>query len=519
MPRPLIADSDDESEAPYSPPPQYRQERDASSGIQSHETASTDPLFFQRVFTEHSVAAREQQLHQAATDMVDEETSSVNPKTHRASAQAPQDTTPQKNENGDPWQVPSSPGLEAEGVSDVTEPLRLGDENKSSTVASSRKRRPLSNSLTPRKATPEDDSGAGEGSRNHRARKRRKKDTFNPMIEKPSVDIIDISSSSDSEGTEVYGRQVGHQKQASLMVAPPRLCDSQKKQYEAIGTQSTEVLSSATRRRIREDMHRSSGTATNINTPRSDDPLIEAGVSTQAAAGRSRASRIRRRSSSPDVISADTIDAIEQGEPQATMEDDDPLVDELADLDHVEDPQPKWLDTDDDPDYGSPVKSPPKKRRRGRPKKGETAQQIGTKPTAAGETGDVKDLPAPVRKKRGRPRKSEVKVSPPPEEDQGDGLGSPAAEASVAVDEKEQENAGDIATNEQGSDGETSKEKVTQETGLTTTTAEAVKTPPKTKTAAMAETKVTASKLGGPVYRVGLSKKSRIAPLLKMVKK
>lgn len=179
------------------------------------------------------------------------------------------------------------------------------------------------------------------------------------------------------------------------------------------------------------------------------------------------------------------------------------------------------------------------KRRRGRPRKNSDVNELDKDP-AAGSASKIEVVPheAP-KKKRGRPKKQPAARSREQDEAEEEIIPPQINAPDIPVLEGEDRVAGPEAENSsQGTDApretkrrkqeapETEENPDTLEPMKETVESEAVMTGRKgakaastTTTASTASSAPKASRNTKPAYRVGLSKRSKIAPLLKMVRK
>ncbi|KAM4059207.1 hypothetical protein HRG_007931 [Hirsutella rhossiliensis] len=323
--------------------------------------------------------------------------------------------------------------------------------------------------------------------------------------------------------------------ESSFLVAPKPLSASQKVEYQSVDL----VQSISSLRQPEVPYHKmcSSGTATNINTPRSDmasshDVGIMAPTPESERIGNMRRTRPpprRRRSSSPDVIAvtSDGRDKELAEKPQLETAS----VGDAAPDGHVLDAEFAEQQADDDSDFDvapEPVKS---KRQRGRPKK--NAMNENTKKSSATAVVDagtgLTDIP---KKRRGRPKKAK---QPTEAEQKRPGHSASETAASASVEEPsdvdaaqglpEEDKTGPEETDQAFGAGAPKEEATGSSNGPNATEerGEANEVDRGTVEEARDKSKMKGSSwlesAGKPVYRVGLSKRLRIAPLLKSLPK
>lgn len=579
MPRLFIADSDDSDDGGFSNPPSPRGDADAivvpggtttarSSGHLSHATASTDLEFFQTVFDEQNDAALlggdavhhelsssvghgaidlsrvatrlDTSLLTSVTDPIAEKGRRVS--SGRDTNELTQVTTPGREKKGsekDPWEFPSS----AEAAKPSTRKLKPA-RKKSPTQTS-----PLTGSRTGEHHATEEITGRGT--------KRRKLDPSQQSELQNDVDLVTMPLSSDMD---TVGRVPGALApssclvptlppgtDSSLLVVPKSLTSSQKKEYQSVVVTSSDSTA-PNARLLRGQQYGlvvgSSGSVTNINTPRSEyksshDVSLQSGLRNatqmeQVTAG----SPQLRYSSSPDVISVVEPTARstqvgkrkrkpkEGGSGKVAREEETA---EWEDTAH----QPQTRDDDlqangEEEDEFIAPKEERQKKPRGRPKKKtgyDSAPGIANQPAA--HTADEKASNT-VKKKRGRPKKTVLEA-----EERPSSLG--AGDDSIGNQEGGDGGQPDETRFTPGEAGEEQPSKATEEslqTGQQGSAAPATANgcgsgelaatdatvPVQDKAKAGNRTPLAAGS-GRPLYRVGLSKRSRIAPLLKMVRK
>lgn len=573
MPPEFVADSDDEDD--YSLPPSPRGAAGntgnaaaaRSSGHTSHATASTDLAFFQGVFDEQNDAAQDYAVDNAVQGGTEQDgvlspmlpgraarrtqtsddalllTSITDPTTGkgprlssgRVTNELTQVTTPgrgREGTEGDPWDVPSSPEAEASGRT-ARKPVKL---SKKSLIQASH-------------------DTHGDDSR-QKSRKRRKLEPSQQSEGQNDVSLVTIPG--DGMNASMPGASVPSSyvvptlpaaSDSSLLVVPKSLTASQKMEYESVHLASSD--GPAPDVRLLRGQHYginlgSSGSATNVNTPRSDgksshvastqpQALPSLGDATQTASLEKASppqKRLQRLSSSPDVISmaepTTNGTQVGKGKPREGEEDQTSDWGEGTAYRAKGRPDDLRANDEDDSDYSAP-KAVQQKRPRGRPKKNTGS---GSPPAANPQASHAKDgNPATKQtKKRGRPRKSvvEAEKSPPT-------LGAVDADAHEldsadnardgGQPEKTRFPLGEAVGDETRLNGTPGKQTGQDSTGATTTASgcgpgELAATDAGSHGQARAGSRgPSGAGSGKPLYRVGLSKRSRIAPLLKMVRK
>lgn len=372
------------------------------------------------------------------------------------------------------------------------------------------------------------------------------------------------------------------ENETSFFVQPNGLSNSQKMEYQSVHLDSSGHNEHDTLLPLPHfdtQVHASSGLATNINTPRSDLPYVSQGPPQPSEPPASLMSRPKRssrlrRNSSPDIISTGETPAKRRRTLRNTeaIPDTTPIIEEVLDvpekkaeeIQHEDDSKTNNVQANhDESDYApEAVKQPIKtKKTRGRPKKVANTQATQTTPAVKSPAGDG-EPGARQKKRRGRPRKSDqvaaVEKSPQVETISSEGVahiqkseskedfesgthsrvdetshkqedleGStgtkveartvPAPGTGNELEEKLKEISDNAVTVPSLKKSETASSK---DSGSRTTmsekagTSDAKKTPDQKKPAIKGLTS-----MSKPIYRVGLSKKSRIAPLLKSLRK
>ncbi|EQL03932.1 hypothetical protein OCS_00375 [Ophiocordyceps sinensis CO18] len=569
----VIADSDDDIDErgnPLSPQPiQATASSDAHARSSDHvslATGSTDPAFFQSVFNEQNEAATHETRQKSAVNRSVAALSSAVARlggevtaSSRISDSAP---TSQQSAFGefpsptsqrhhvammatatkDVWDVPSSPERKA-----LSGPSKMKGSRSKGVKITRGSRKNLE-----RLGCESEDEAKGEESRGHgrvdltpaKERKRRRLDLCGSSWDTFSPGLTTILSQDEREplneremGDAAVGELVPTLPESSFLVAPIPLSASQK-----FGYQSIELVQGSPPSRNPEVPYNkmgSSGTATNLNTPRSDiasshDVGIRAPTPESEAICNKRRMRPpprRRRSSSPDAIALTSHrqdkGAAEKPEPKRASGTGDAERD-----DHLLDEELGGQQADDDSDFAVAAKPVTGKGPRGRPRKG--AGSGGGKKTGAAAAADAgtqsKDMP---KKKRGRPKKVKQGMKA---DQESPGRVTLEAQASAGVEE-----LGDVdAPRERPEDNKASSEKrgpCSPSQRHREEASDGSKRPTAAEERAGKEDEIGRGKVeeatdkskvkgsfllglaGKPVYRVGLSKRLRIAPLLKTLPK
>lgn len=546
MPPAIIADSDDDSDGAQSPALTPGGPIDdglllptRSSDRVSLATNSTDPAFFQGIYNEHKAAADQQALNFGADGGLEP--------ADAAGQEAPPSRTGARD---DPWDIPSSPEakiakkvkpLAAKRTTSVkvTRGLRknlerlgyesVSDDNHDEPVQERRKRRKVGGT------------------------RRSQKDSNDVSLVELPLDGELQSVASQSNSTEVASNGgMGPPTDIAstpLLVAPKQLSASQKLEYQSMEAPSSSPPMRAME--LRNPAVGSSGTATNVNTQRSHMmSSYDAGLTVRTpehemirATRRASPTPRQRRNSSPDVITS-MPPPTQTPKPNATrVKQVGTSTAEAARESHsAGDDDEVWVaskvEEDEASDYAAPEKQAKPKRQRGRPKKGGEDKSDVTSTAAAQESA------AKPKRKRGRPKKSETVAK----DDQGSSVTHDTSHRQAATDEK----LGHVAEGYHTAEGDVDKEpslptsttKPPQKSpgkaeipgGLEETPADPVEacvpesagqqTPVREERKLQKngdlQNRQSASKLdsaGKPVYRVGLSKRLRIAPLLKSLRK
>lgn len=570
MPQAVIADSDDDFEdgRGHSPAAEGVERPEGEGPTRSTDaTTSTDASFFQRIYKEHRDAARRDHRDETAEDG------------KRESAVADTNGAAAMNEaSQDPWDVPSSPEVRLTKRANerfrqttsikVTRGLRrnlemLGYESENDVGgldATSPKRGRKRRKASPRKNPQATRRDSDEARLVDNAQFTRGNPDDIRLVESPLHDDAKFleHSRDDLNASVVVLPQLPDKDTCPyLLIAPKTLSTSQKLEHQSIKP----VPSSP---RVRSpNAHlatlASSGTATNANTQRSNLPssydlgprVVTPEHEAIRATKRIRSPR-RRRDSSPDVITSmappsrivnlgskrtrlvqsstteakETRPDCEDGNCQAEMAPSG----QAEDKGHL--------------DPSAPDKAATGRKRRGRPIKdmGTGEEEPDVVSTLNGEGVAAESEKKKKKKKRGRPKKAEA--APLAEESTAAGDNGPK-ETQAVVDERARNGEED----EPGEDDAGGGGNGPEDASPTRCEAldEAAKDTPgsgveatATVTAAREEKAVLGPSQGGkgtgqeagkgasrqgaagtarPMYRVGLSKRLRIEPLLKSLRK
>ncbi|PNP40431.1 hypothetical protein TGAMA5MH_07758 [Trichoderma gamsii] len=624
----MIADSDEESDsneqivAPSPVTVPQAQTRSSEQG--SLATASTDSALFQQIFNEQNAAACERALqlqlqqeledapHQSSAMTIPDVpfqrttkgfyhsslTSVTDPRSEmsrnfpamRSSERTLERTQERTQSAVDPWEVPSSPGapnLQEEQAKDQggDAPDQSYGGDKSPLGADT----PLENRW--------DDLERMEG----RDKKRRRLDESEAALSQSNdVDLVmsphesklistnDELETAAASSTSLPAIPIGDtnsafQNNSSIVRSVPS--DAVNGASSAIPRYNNLLLKQQTQYAVG-----SSGSATNINTPRnqmfsipsfgSKDP--EEQESTTTTKKIEYRNFISRRGSSPDIISAPAPD-LDEVAPEPRYSPDlnpEPKVDQEYhdDRDHLADqpPLPEELTPEELPPEGSdaefvarPTPAAKSKKKRGRPKKSlETDEPPPVKlaESPAPATDAISPVPTTQKKKRGRPKKQSdepavesallAAATPTPavrgEKKTGgkkkvtkgrkklvvlsDSEGDHSATEDLAAEEPGGQDAVEETLKPEATEddqkraasGKKSKAKASlDDQTILDDKSEDEDEPKEIKKHSTLEKEersgdkkgLSALGLAKPIYRVGLSKRSRIAPLLKSVRK
>lgn len=509
-----IPDSDEEEPA-FHPLAAIEETMDEDEGGGGRPDAvrsgSTDPAFFQSVYDEHQEAAR----------------------------QVSRATKPQADKAAeDPYDIPSSPE-----------------------VVSARKRK-----AKPRSSNADEGQDQASSQRKRKTTRREEEDADQvSLVKVPSQDDPSWNdhpaSLDDGMPSTLDPLQALPQLQPVAPVAPIAVMDSSG----FVPTQDQGPLATG-----RGGLIKSSGTATNINTPRSLPPSMPLDVATQENTAPKGTDPVWI-DSSPDMLTASMTPRLSRRARNAAsrvnqmtpvVEDGPP--DELEEA-PIAPPEPEspGYTSNDEPVAKKPAKA---KKQRGRPRKKavpepapEPALEVANGPGIINEAANVApeappediapaeapgEAPAqpaaskkPGRKpnkKRGRPKKSDkaaptadtkpLEEAPPiqdadPEEKQDvqdHKEPEPKPKQAKTPKSKGRDHDSDAFDPEGDTPAKKGKEEEEEETKPAIKTTPAVEPKKTLKASGIGPASTPGNK---PIYRVGLSKRSRIAPLLKIVRK
>ncbi len=532
----FIADSDDESEGnTFSPPPAAQAEdlpSFTSTGSEpvSLATSSTDPVFFQGIYKEQQIAAaREQQLRDGAGGSTNLQL-----------------TAPPGTEQTDPVSLPSQ---YPEGT-----PLAVGDANrgytshavKSAIMREKLARQDLVGSADPyafpssgeegqsgggRQAgwttattyTGAGDADVGENekmgppSRKRQRLSRRGNDAVDSSLPPTAPPIhssipptmppgyIDETIGADNaEIPSTLVPTISISEDPSLIINPRGLTSSQKEQYVAV---ELPLSSNPERQNELADISTQLLPQSSRKSQRQKTP------SKKSTPPKPRAARQRRDKSQPteDAMGSVQLGTPEQTQSTAVLPDSE---DEAFGQDDTQAAKENEPEDDIYEIQPSPVKATKK---RGRPKKVEKKTEQTEQATVVQPAAAEAKNPEKTAKRRGRPRKSEAVVVEEHEEEvtkvNAEQTPTKVAEGDVAKNETEDATSANLddVTTLQGIKVDDDEE--TPEAAAVT----AKQTPQKPTGNGKATPQ--RGSAGKPLYRIGLSKRSRIAPLLKSLPK
>ncbi|KAF4435974.1 hypothetical protein F53441_13360 [Fusarium austroafricanum] len=456
----------------------------------------------------------------------------------------------------DPWGVPSSPD-----ESPVRPKIKIKVKRSGAQSGSTR------DSQRPQESEKAPGSRSGRADNPPSGKKRRKASHSEPSFQGSNeVDLVTIPFSHDHQG-EYHESQPAPtpsmlpptlpiNEDDSFFIAPNHLTDAQKLEYESVQLHSSDSPNHQLPPVRQFEINlASSGDATNVNTPRSNAtylmstaPPPPASVMDlpRATIGQTTG---HQWDSSPDVISA--IDSPPRQKAtkhllEQTRHGDspEPANNEILEAQQTEQPELPAMQEAAFDNY-EPEKVAKTKKSRGRPKKKAAEEAV---PVAQTEVATPIEK---AKKKRGRPRKSEQpdKKEESPKVDQS----ASTNDASLSEEAERPEKKAKVEAEEDESKDELAEEtemgpslksnsrespvlKESDPYALTksvssmdddamskashATTAEKEEKQQKQQKPAISSRTSTPSKglssiINKPVYRVGLSKKSRIAPLLK----
>ncbi|KAJ6782226.1 hypothetical protein PWT90_10872 [Aphanocladium album] len=522
----FIADSDDESEGHgFSPPPaaqldEARSFASTKSDPASLATSSTDPVFFQGVYREQQIAAaREQQLRDGTGVHL-------------------QSTAPAGTEQTDPVSLPSQ-------YPDNT-PLTVGDGNRifavDSTTATGKMTGhgavgaadPYAFPSSPEQGPAGDaghevwmangssvayretwDTGRDENMRPPSRKRQRLNSQAHDNVDSslpptapplyssvpPTMPPADLNSTLDASNADVAGMlapTMSISNDPSLVIHPRGLTSSQKEEYVAVVLPAS---SNPERQAEYEELPNTllpqpSAASEHQKTPKSPSPSKE----------KRAKQRVKKKLSEAAVT-----ESIQLGTPERTQEDKPAMV--LADSEDegyeaIDTPAANEGQPEDDIYEMQPSPVKPAKKKRGRPKKQkEETPIVQTEPMEENKTGKT-------GKKRGRPKKSEAILV---EEEEVAGVNADEKPTIAGEDDKAEDRAQltiDTKVEDATTAGATNGD---DERQLEAPVVTAKETP--RKPAARGAATPQQGSAGKPLYRIGLSKRSRIAPLLKSLPK
>ncbi|UNI19857.1 hypothetical protein JDV02_006003 [Purpureocillium takamizusanense] len=546
MPPAIIADSDDDSDgaqdhvlAPEEPAEHGLLLATRSSDRGSHTTNSTDPVLFQNIYNEHKAAGDQQALTAGAGEGLE------------VGDAAGRTATPSRMDaQNDLWNIPSSPEA---NVAKRIKPL------SAKRTTSVKVTRGLRRNLEMLGYESVSDDNYDEPI--HERRKRRKVGASRDFQRSSNdVSLVELppdgglpSAASQSVSTEFAADQGVNlpmdRTSPPLLIAPRQLSASQKREY-----QSVEAPFSSPAGRIMEVRNPavgSSGTATNVNTQRSHMlSSFDVGLTVRTpehemirVTRRTSPTPRQRRNSSPDVITS-MAPPTQTPKPKATRaKQGGTSTGEATNPSHsVGKGDEVWAaskaEESEGSEYTAPESQVKPKRPRGRPKKGREDKPDATSTSATQEAA------AKPKRKRGRPKKRETLAK----DDHAMSVTDDASAVQAAADRKLSHVTKTDLASEGDVDNEPRVPTSTTDPQRGSSTKEGTRDGPKQTTTDLVEVPVpektgkepselgkkelpvndtvpnnrSTSKLdstGKPVYRVGLSKRLRIAPLLKSLRK
>ncbi|KAG5927256.1 hypothetical protein E4U42_002407 [Claviceps africana] len=453
----IIADSDGDESETHSPPHISNDDTErpkSSPHGTDHQSVSTDPSFFNSVFNEQQDAAREQPTKRDVIDLAEES---------EASAYVSFDQGYERVETGKDsiekslWDVPSSP--------EIMKPKRSAKRKTESNVTRTKITRGLRRQLDDiGYRSPDDEPTTPDISS-----KRRRMQAETGMPDDPPSTI-------------------SHGSGGSLLVVLKARTPARK----------TENLSPPTQPLKPCNMNiMSSGSATNINTPREVfTPLVKSSSPQRPSSLAPEDLGVRQKEMSPQRSTNIAIKI-----------DDDPVAAAINATDESE---------DDDVLYQEEARArhTTPKRPRGRPKKAMEA-------TAAAEESAVA---VRVKKKRGRPKKSD-KVDQNDDKTAvvSDGaspdMASVPGDKSPAREQQMDRDSANGATLQESKTTETETENKPQPPPANRTSRDESTEGPVKKDVMTKKAEAASSSCSRQLYRVGLSKRTKIAPLLKIIRK
>ncbi|KAM3499685.1 hypothetical protein MY10362_007071 [Beauveria mimosiformis] len=537
MARAFIADSDDESECDtFSPPPAAQAEEphsfvSATSEPVSLATSSTDPVFFQGIYYEQqSAAAREQQLRGVGA----------------GSGNLPM-TAPTGTEQTDPVSLPSQ-------YPDGT-PLVIGDSNRgnaSRAVKSAIIREKMTRQDTTRTADPyefpssaEEDQGSGARragwkmatgssvachgtggvavdeeenmappSRKRQRLSRHRNDAVDSSMPPtalpihssipPTMPPVNLNETIDARTADIMSSLMPTMPigdDPSLIINARGLTSSQKEQYIAVELPaSSDLQNQADQKDISDQLPpQSSATSQRQKTP------TKKSTPPKSRAAKQRHGKFQSGEDLTSSIQVNTPVETQEKHSMVVLPDSEDEGHQENDTQLAYDPEPQA--------EPRTMRAQATRRKRGRPKK--VVKQTEEAATTQLEV-EESQKPATVPKKRGRPKKSETLGVNEQEVIE--------VEAEEAPPKTADEHFANIATETEDTRG--SKVEDVISLNVKVDDAKICKPPPGVTAAETPQKpagKRTATPQKGsaskPLYRIGLSKRSRIAPLLKSLPK
>ena len=569
----VIADSDDEDELNCSQPPRSPEGSSfGASNIPGHASysESTDPAFFQDVLNEQSAAARGKSYETCLENMEPTGKPGGRVREQQDSAEASSVTSTDPLQAGtelegngnitrlrvmgskagaieadgrrgladDPWEIPSSPD-EARAMRVQRSKKRDGKRGKTSEATSG-----ASGNTTTNRSFQSSPFGVDEM---ETRRSKRRKVVTEPTVDHDAeeVDLVQKPPTQQSDG-DVRQLSPETMPPPTLPIDRSSFIVALKTRRRDAGQESGDEPSQdqgLSKPEAGVGLAQSSGSATNTNTPRSEPR------SSRRSKGESRQSNTKNQTNNDNdhetELWTSSLNDMGNNDPTVSVgrrgnrnpgPPQEIAIPQAEEADQSDSP-PLYEEQlpgsgDEESDFAEPV--PKAKKQRGRPKKAED-QKTTSKTKNAAEDHQTNDKStAKSKKKRGRPKKSDqpaVESKPPEDNFSIDAKEpSPIKAEDVAKEERSTSNVpeeGEIPVKDVKPEADQSRApgiadvhmRLETETGENTV--KHVKQEEEGKKTPYKPTKlgVTNSDGSKPVYRVGLSKKSRIAPLLKIVRK
>jgi hypothetical protein len=472
----------------------------------------------------------------------------------------------------DPWDVPSSPERPVRPKIKIK--LKRSGAQSDSTPESRSVKESVKVAKTPSsRSEPAGDSPSSK-------KKRRKVDHPDPSFQGSNeMDLVTFPFSHDHEGDyresqpaptpSMLPPTMPVDEEASFFIAPNHLTNAQKLEYESVQLPSSgsPYHQLPPVRQFEIQNLASSGDATNVNTPRPNATYLMSTAPPpssimdppRATIGRSNG---QRWDSSPDVIAAIDSPPREKAASHRELprQDDvpEPIDDGAMEVQQIEQAELPVLQETVSDNYEhemavKPTKTKAKKSR-GRPKKKSAENDIPLTESLP-PPPEAAESAAKAKKKRGRPRKSEQADTKEESPKIGDPLSENHAslsEESLRPGKKAKSEIEDIETRDELAEDDDAQpsfksnsreshalkesdsnvlaksktvsnmdDDATSKVPDATTTFEKEQKPERLTVSSRGSTpsKGLSSIINKPVYRVGLSKRSRIAPLLKCLRK